>query len=275
MSLITQAFTMNRLILNQLLILLFSITLFDGAIGQTTYSCPSKYEVVLKGNGVRISFVNEGKKFHFIDINNKMELYVDGTHIESLPLKINEVYTIRVDIQPQKGTSEVFVAGVSYGEHTFLPKPEITDVRLQELTGSFTVYSIDIEEVIQDFDQDGYTCLEDCNDDNVNINPNATEIPDNGIDENCDGKGMVTSVKSFEEITTKIYPNPANDYLRIEAPVDLDYVVNILSNTGSLIKSVSKDNIINVQDLPNGFYMVQLIVEDLESSIYHKVAVFK
>ncbi|MGB0864529.1 MAG: T9SS type A sorting domain-containing protein [Saprospiraceae bacterium] len=90
------------------------------------------------------------------------------------------------------------------------------------------------------------------------------------------GEYHSTAVKKAETvINVKLYPNPATNWLNIELEKGnhQDYHYNIYNTIGMLMQSERLDNRINTANLPNGWYIVQLIHEETGQVITKKLMI--
>jgi hypothetical protein len=161
----------------------------------------------------------------------------------------------------------------------------VKSVRLEETgSGSFYNTSLGVIETIQvdendqltvffrDQDGDGYGNAEidttacslpygfsmndlDCDDSNAGINPDAIDIPDNGIDEDCDGNDLVNTYDQ-DIIEAFIFPNPAVDHIIVQSTDFSTQIVQISNMTGQIVRTGLINKMIDLSGLQAGTYLV-------------------
>ena len=79
------------------------------------------------------------------------------------------------------------------------PGQHVFEVRSRDAAGNVGEPARRSWLAVRDADGDGYDTRTDCNDGSRSIHPDATDVPGNGIDENCDGQDAASSQPSWSQ----------------------------------------------------------------------------
>jgi hypothetical protein len=104
----------------------------------------------------------------------------------------------------------------------------------------------------------------DCDDSNPNAYPGATEVLDNGVDENCDGTDNYLGLNELVPFQFMVVPNPSNGIVTIETSQLINGTIECIDLNGRVLSTSTLNAIsttVDFSNLSDGNYILKITSE--------------